>query len=454
MSLKQKIISASIWILLGYTLSQLIRLASGFIISRLLSPEIFGLMAIVYVIIVAIALMTDVGLTLSVMKSKNTDDPNYLNTIWSVQIVKGVVIFVITIFFSVGFYIFNEIGVLPKNTAYANPLLPFIILALSLNALIAAFDPTWVMLAAKNMQQALITKIEIISQISCALVSILWAWFDKSPWAIVVGMIVGTLSKSLLSHYYNSANKNKWYIDKKFLYEILHFGKWIFLTTLIGFYAINGDRVILGAYVDEVTLGLYAIAYMFYSLVFTIHEKLVGSVIYPALASSYEQGTERLNLNYKKFRLYSDAGLMLLAGMFYAAAQLIINILYDDRYQAAGNILQILAVAIIAMRYRVTEQYFLVINKPYLGTVITTVKAIALILLIPTLFHRYGFDGAVWGVVISTFVSAPVMLYFKYKHQILDIKYELITLPLLVLGWALGYICVWLVEYLIRLFAV
>lgn len=451
MNLKQKVFHASAWVLLGYALSQLIRVGSGFIISRLLSPEIFGLLAIVYVIMVAIGLMTDLGLTLSVTKSQDTEKPEFINTIWSIQVIKGITIFLLTLCVAAFFYLANINQLFPVGIAYSNVLLPSIICVLSINALISAFDPTWILLATKNMQQALITKIELISQILCASVSIAWAWFDKSPWAIVIGMLIGTFSKSILTHFYNISPNNKWHLDKKYLFETLHFGKWIFITTLIGFYATNGDRLILGWYVDEKTLGLYSIAYMFYSLVFIVHEKLLASVVFPALSHSYESGIERLNANYHKFKLYSDAGLLFLAGAFFAASQLIISMIYDDRYLFAGNVLQVLCIAFVAMRYRITEQYFLVINKPYISSVVNSVKAVALIVLVSSLYKLYGFNGAVWGITGSAFASIPILLFLKYKYKILNARNELITIPFLALGWLVGKLSVVSVNYIIKI---
>jgi len=52
------------WLLLGYGGSQALRLASNLILTRLLFPEAFGLMALVSVITVGLALFSDIGLGL------------------------------------------------------------------------------------------------------------------------------------------------------------------------------------------------------------------------------------------------------------------------------------------------------------------------------------------------------------------------------------------------------
>lgn len=72
------------WIVLGYGGSQAIRLASNLILTRLLFPEAFGLMALIQVVIVGLTLFSDVGIAPSIAQSKRGDDRDFLDTAWTI----------------------------------------------------------------------------------------------------------------------------------------------------------------------------------------------------------------------------------------------------------------------------------------------------------------------------------------------------------------------------------
>ena len=87
--MKQKVLRAGSWVLLGHALSQALRLATNIVISRLLAPDAFGLMAVVVVLMVALALFSDLGINRSVIQSPRGHEPAFLDTAWSVQVLRG-----------------------------------------------------------------------------------------------------------------------------------------------------------------------------------------------------------------------------------------------------------------------------------------------------------------------------------------------------------------------------
>lgn len=76
--------------------SQLIRLASNLILTRLLFPEAFGLMALVMVVLIGLGQFSDMGISPAIMQSRRGDDPDFLNTAWTIQIIRGVCLWLMT----------------------------------------------------------------------------------------------------------------------------------------------------------------------------------------------------------------------------------------------------------------------------------------------------------------------------------------------------------------------
>jgi O-antigen/teichoic acid export membrane protein len=89
-SLKTLAIRGAIWTIAGYGAGQLLRLGGNLVLTRLLEPKLFGLMTLVFVFITALHLFSDLGIGVSVIQNKRGDDPVFLNTAWTLQVVRGV----------------------------------------------------------------------------------------------------------------------------------------------------------------------------------------------------------------------------------------------------------------------------------------------------------------------------------------------------------------------------
>jgi O-antigen/teichoic acid export membrane protein len=108
-NLKKRVINSSMWTLGSYGGRQLIRLGSNVILAKLLFPEAFGLMMLVSVFMQGIGMFSDIGTGTSIIQNKRGGEPNFLNTAWSLQVIRGTVIWLIACAIS-PFYanIFNE----------------------------------------------------------------------------------------------------------------------------------------------------------------------------------------------------------------------------------------------------------------------------------------------------------------------------------------------------------
>jgi O-antigen/teichoic acid export membrane protein len=117
------------WILIGYALALILRLLGNLIMTRIFVPDVFGIMAIATVVQVIISLLSDIGLFQAIIQSPNGEKPSLLNTAWTVQALRGCLIWAACIAVAVGLLAANTWGWLPPSSVYANPVLPAVILA-------------------------------------------------------------------------------------------------------------------------------------------------------------------------------------------------------------------------------------------------------------------------------------------------------------------------------------
>ena len=91
-SLMKRVVKGSVWTLGGYAISQVVRLGNNFLLARLLFPKAFGLMALVYTFLIALQMFSDIGINLSIIQNKRGDDPKFLNTAWTLQVFRGLIL--------------------------------------------------------------------------------------------------------------------------------------------------------------------------------------------------------------------------------------------------------------------------------------------------------------------------------------------------------------------------
>ena len=446
-TLRHRIVRAVSWTLAGHTASQILRLGSNLIMTRLLVPEMFGIMALANVLLIGLQLMSDLGLRQNIVQSRSGHDTVFLNTVWTVQILRGGLIWVFASGMAFALYLLRLAQWLPATSVYAEPVLPYIIALLSFNALINGFESTKLATAGRNLVLGKLTLIELISQISGLVFMLAWALMERSIWALVAGSLFTSLLRVILGNVLLPGKINKLHWDKAAVSEIVSFGKWIFASSILGFFANNGDRLILGGFVDAKTLGMYSIALLMVNTIRDIFAKLIGNVAYPALSEVARQRPAILKQTYYKFRHPLDAAMLLATGFLFVAGHLVVHILYDQRYFPAGDMLEILCIALFGIRYNLAHQCFMALGKPNLLIPIIVILVVVIFVGMPIAFTLFGLYGAVWAVGGSVLFTIPMTIYFKVKLGLLDIKQELRVLPWLVYGLALG----WAVNQIARI---
>jgi O-antigen/teichoic acid export membrane protein len=90
LSIKQLALRGTLWTIASYGISQVMRFGSNLVLTHLLFPELFGLMTLAYVFITGLHLFSDLGLHTSIIQNKRGDEPDFLNTAWTMQIIRGV----------------------------------------------------------------------------------------------------------------------------------------------------------------------------------------------------------------------------------------------------------------------------------------------------------------------------------------------------------------------------
>ena len=436
-TLKQRSIRSGSWVVFGHLSSQVLRLGSNLILTRLLVPEMFGIMAIVTVIMSGLAMFSDVGLLQNIVQSKRGEETDYLNTAWTIQIIRGCLIFFIALILSAFLYYLGIIGYLPADTVYGHVELPLILAIVSLTSIISGFNSIQILVLNRRLMMGKLIVIELVSQIIGLVFMLTWAWYQHDIWALVYGSMLTAFMNMLLSHaVIKERCAFRW--DKNAVNEIFHFGKWIFLSSIFGFLLNHGDRVLLGGLISSEQLGVYTIAFFLANALKDVLSKLISSVFYPVLSETLRNSPDDLENSYYKIRNKIDVIAFFVAGFMYATGETIIQILYDPRYYDAGWMLQILSLSLIAIGFHLSGECFLAYGKSKIVSTTIFIQTFSFYVILPFLFFEYGMLGAVWALVAISIVRIIVSSIYMKIYIFYNWKKEIIMLPFIPIGYLYG----------------
>lgn len=319
---------------LGFGGAQVLRLGSNLILTRLLIPEAFGLMTLITLLIMGLKQFSDIGIGQSILRSPRGDEPLFLDTAWSLDLIRGVMLWVLACILAVpmaGFYDIPQLAQLVPVTASV--------------LLIGGLEPTRVDTAARHLLLGRITAFELLSQFCGIIVIVVLAAATGSVWSLVVGQILASAIRLALMMWGLPGHPNRFRIDRSAVHELIGFGAWIFVSTVAGYFVSQGDKLVLSKFLSLEMLGIYNIGYFLASAPVMLGGALVGRLMIPFYRECPPAQSTGNFSRLRRFRFLLTGGLITI-GLFLALTGVwLVDRLYDSRYAAAGAVLVLLTVA-------------------------------------------------------------------------------------------------------------
>jgi O-antigen/teichoic acid export membrane protein len=334
----------------------------------------------------------------------------------------------------------NSRGLVPRNSVYADPNLPYVIAVLSFGTAIVGFGSTKTAEASRNLVLGRLMLIDIFGQVAALICMLGWIWVDRSIWALVAGSICWSLTITLLSHIWLPGTANRWRWDPSAFHDIFHFGKWIFIASILSFLAANGDRLLLGGLVDATLLGIYVIAFQIFSSIEQVLAGIIAGVSFPALSEIARERPAALKAGYYRIHMAVASAAYTCSGILMISGQSLIDLLYDHRYAQAGWMLQVLAVALLTVPFQIAIQCFVALGMPHILSKVLALRLVVLAVAMVGGYHFFDVSGALLGFVASHLLCLPMIIFHCVRHGLFDLRRELLFLPMVVAGMAVGWI--------------
>lgn len=417
-SLRSRAVHSGAWIGAGFAVQKVLQLGSNLVLTRLLFPEAFGLMALATVFLVGLQMFSDVGLKPAVIRDPRGDDPVFLNTAWTIQVIRGLLLCVV-----------GAAIAYPVSLIYGQPTLFPLLAALSTTAAIIGFASIGMATAERRLDFRTITIIQLAGQVSSIIMLVTLAYFWRSVWALAVANVISAMLTVAIGYALLPKHHHRLSMDPATTKSLVHFGRWIFVSTVATYLGGEGLKAIQGGLLSPAEFGVLAIAYTIAGIPNDLAVKVSGALGLPVLAETYRSDASRASSVLHALRVRTLVISLGLSIVVIFLSEPLINILYDSRYIEAGKYLAILslsnAIASINLGY---TGAILVLSKgaSYFHIVIATSVLRAAGVVVG--FEFFGVFGMLYGVAIANLLAIAITGAFIRKMQLLDWRLDIVAL--------------------------
>lgn len=248
-----------------------LQLASVVILSRLLSPEDFGLMAMISPIMAFVLLFGQLGLNNAVITSRSVTQAQLSTVYWINNAVAGA----LAMLFAASAPVISWF--------YAEPRLVAPVLVLAVSILISAAGAQHQALITRSMRFSRLAMIDMLGGVAGFVLAIMVALAWPGIWALVAST-VGTAFFTSLCLWLSSRWRPKRIFHLGDAMPMIRFGKGMLGFNIFNFFSRNLDNVLIGRFAGAVQLGFYDRAYKLLLFPLSQINQPVGRVAIPILS--------------------------------------------------------------------------------------------------------------------------------------------------------------------------
>lgn len=300
LSFNQKIVNATKWSSIAEIIAKMINPLVSMLLARILTPEAFGVVATLSMIITFAEIFTDAGFQKYLIQHEFKDlNSLYKSTtiaFWSNLVLSFIIWLLISIYS-------DSLAILVGSPDLGNAI---IIACVAIP--IQGFSSIQTALFKRNFNFRTLFFLRIISISVPLLVTIPLAFVFKNFWALLIGTLFSYIINAIFITI-KSDWRPSFYFDFKLLKEMLSFSMWTVIESISIWLTLYIDIFLVGTFLNEHFLGLYKTSTTIVSQMLGI----VSGILVPVLFSSLSRVQNNLDeFRHIYYTFQKAAGLLLL----------------------------------------------------------------------------------------------------------------------------------------------
>lgn len=394
-TLGQKVVRAGFWVFALRITQALFSLIRTIVLARLLSPNDFGLFGIALLAMSALETFSQTGFQQALIQKKGDVKP-YLDTAWTVQAVRGLLL--AGLLYIVAPYVAAFFG-----EPNASPLLK----VLGLSMVFQGFTNIGVVFFQKELEFHKQFIYQFSGTVVDLAVAITAAILLKNAWALILGLVAANLVQMVVSylvHPYRSRPR----LEGEKAMELSAFGKWIFGSSILVFLLNQGDDIFLGKVLGATALGFYQMAYRISNLPATEITHVISQVTFPAYSRLQDRLPELQKAYLQTLQVTAFFSFFLAGGIAFLAPDFT-RLFLGEKWIPMIPAMQVLVIwGLIRSLGATTGPLWQAVGKPRISTYFHIVKLVLLAGLIYPFTIWWGILGTSLAVVVE---SLPTHLF-------------------------------------------
>jgi lipopolysaccharide exporter len=398
-----------------YGLSTLIRLGSSLVLTRLLNPEAYGVIGILFSVAATFELLSDVGATGLLIRHSRGNERKFVHTLWTIRLVRCCINFAL---------LYTLAPVIAR--IYDLPLLTDALRLFSFWFPLVGLESMAFIVAQRNQRAKIGNYVDLATSAVMTLFVIGMATVINDYTVFIYGALLQRVLTVAASHCFYREIGVGFALDRSATVDQFHFAKFVLPSSLLTIVLSQYDKVVLLKLFDLSLLGIYGLAANMIGPVFNMVNHNCRVVLYPRCAEYFRTSPATAGFRYysENARLIAVVTIppMVIAGF----SQTFVALLYDGRYQGAGLILMAMGIGGLFGALQATSENLLVASGR--TRVVLGANIVRLLTMLPaTLIGYYlgGFQGFLW---IGLLANLPVLGYYYFEQRragLLDLRAEL-----------------------------
>lgn len=426
-SLSQKTLVGVTWNLAEQFAVRGITVMVTLLLAYFLSPEDFGLVAMMAVFISIASSLMDSGFKQALIRLPDARQVDF-NTAFYANILLGLVAYLL---------LFLTAPLI--SGFYGEERLTTLIRVAGLVVIINAFQVVQYACLSRALNFKVQFRAALPASIISASIAITMAYFGFGVWALIAQMLVSAVMIVILLWFQKlwRPTLSGSLVSLKSMY---HFGYKLFLADLLDVVFRNIYVVVIAKYFSVSVAGLYFFADKIKELLILKIVTSIQNVTYPALV---KVGSSDVNLKfgYKKLIILTTFVLSPLVLLFAALAEPIFILLLADKWLPASHYLQLMCIAGVLIPIHALNLNILKVKgRSDLSLMIEVVKKILQVAILVVSIN-YGVIGVLYGQIVSSIISLGLNSYFSGALIMYKISEQLIDFsPNIILSGLISYV--------------
>ncbi len=420
-------VHGSFWSLAGYGSSQVLRLASTLILARhLLAPRAFGLVALVNVFLSGVEMLSDLGIGMDVVQHPRGDDPVFLNTAFWIQSIRGFSLWTLAVVLAYPFAVF-----------YKEPEVRSLIIVGALTVAIRGVTSGSVWLMVRHVRLQKLTMLNVVADSTGLVVSILWALYSPTAWALVAGKLATALAFVVASHRISELPV-KFVWDRAAAAQIFMFGSGMFMSSATYFLSGEAERLVIGKFINMTELGCFSLALMISLVPLQAIRQMISQVFFPMISESARRDLNQAARNFKQVRLLLLVISISMAVAFILFSRVLVAFLLGPKFAMAGWMLQFLGFrAALELFGTAVGMTLFALGVSRYAAIGNTTKLLFLGAGLSVAFVFYGFRQALWVLALSPIAHYLPNLVGLKRHMRSALASEIYSFAIFLLSSAI-----------------